>query len=158
MLVKITTEEIKKLQLQARHSARKRMNLNFHEYAGDPLQRMLHAMRPGTYVQPHKHQNPDKREAFIILTGRVAVIEYDYTGNVVNHIVLDPKEGNYGAEIPPRTWHSLIALEENSVVYEVKDGPYLAIQDKNFAKWAPREGDKGCSTFLKNLCKLLNLK
>jgi cupin fold WbuC family metalloprotein len=158
MLKKITTKELHDLQEMARKSPRKRINYNFHESAADPLQRMLHAMHPGTYVRPHKHENPDKREAFILITGRLVLIEYSDSGEIVNSIVLDRKNGNYGAEVPPRTWHSIIALEENSVVYEIKDGPYSPIDDKNFASWAPKEGDPECERFLDSILLKLKLK
>jgi cupin fold WbuC family metalloprotein len=158
MLINITRREIEMLQIRAKESSRKRMNFNFHESAGDPLQRMLHAMQPGTYVQPHKHENPDKREAFIVLTGRLAVLEYNDAGEVINHIILDHEDGNFGTEVTPGTWHSIIALSENSVVYELKDGPYSPIDDKNFAAWAPREGDAECTPYLQNLIKKLNIE
>jgi cupin fold WbuC family metalloprotein len=130
---------------------RKRKNLNFHRVFSDPMNRMLHAMEPETYVQPHKHENPDKREAFIILRGKVAVVEFDDAGNIREHIILDPLTGNYGAEIQPRTWHCLIVLEKGSLVYEVKDGPYDPSDDKFFASWAPAEGDPGTSAYRKKL-------
>jgi len=158
MLRNITIKELQNLEELAKKSPRKRMNFNFHDTAGDPLQRMLHAMQPGTYVQPHKHENPDKREAFIVLTGRLAVLEYNDNGNVINYIILDREEGNFGTEVAPRTWHSIIALTENSVVYEIKDGPYSPIDDKNFAKWAPREGDAECLPYLQDLIKKLKLE
>ena len=69
--------------------------------------------------------------------------------------------GNYGVEIPVGTWHSLIALEEDTLVYEVKDGPYSPEDDKNFAVWAPKEKiDNGClecQKFLQELCDKLSL-
>jgi cupin fold WbuC family metalloprotein len=158
MLKNITTKELLDLVKLAKKSPRKRLNFNFHESAGDPLQRMLHAMQPGTYVQPHKHENPDKREAFIVLTGRMAVLEYNDSGDVINYIILDRDEGNFGTEVPPRTWHSIIALAEDSVVYEIKDGPYSPIDDKNFAKWAPREGDASCTAYIQDLLEKLNIE
>lgn len=158
MLVNITTKELDILSEKARQSPRKRMNFNFHKHMDDTLQRMLHAMNRGTYVQPHKHENPDKREAFIILRGRVVLIEFNDIGKPINFIILDTKTGNYGVEIPPRTWHSLVALQDNSVVYEVKDGPYSPADDKYFADWAPKEGDKECAEFLESLITTLQLK
>jgi cupin fold WbuC family metalloprotein len=158
MLKEISRKDLEALQLKASQSPRKRMNFNYHDDAGDPMQRMLHAMQPGTYVQPHKHENPDKREAFIVLTGTFVLIEYGDTGEIINSVVLDRDIGIYGAEVPPRTWHSLIALAENSVVYEIKDGPYSPIDDKNFASWAPREGDAKCLPYLQNLIKKLKLE
>lgn len=157
MLIKITSDELDKLSRKAKDSVRKRMNYNYHEQLDDTLQRMIHAMHKGTYVQPHKHEDPDKREAFIILRGRVALIEFDSNGKPVNHIILDGKAGNYGVEIPPKTWHSLIALENDSVVYEVKDGPYSPDDDKNFATWAPKEGDEECRQYIQNLISKLKL-
>ena len=158
MLKKITSGKLDELSEKAKQSIRKRANFNYHEQLDDTLQRMLNAMHIGTYVQPHKHENPDKREAFIILKGRVALVEFSDDGKPVDHIILDRSLGNYGVEIPAGTWHSLIVLEDNSVVYEVKDGPYNVSDDKNFADWAPGEGDNNCQLYLENLIDTLSLK
>jgi cupin fold WbuC family metalloprotein len=157
MLIPISSNSLEELKLKARQSKRLRKNYNFHKHPEDTLQRMLHAMNPGTYVQPHKHENPDKREAFIILEGKVAVIAFDDSGRIVEFFILDSKKGNYGVEIPEQTWHMLIALEENSVIYEVKDGPYSPQDDKNFAPWAPKEGDKACQFYLESVQQQLAL-
>jgi cupin fold WbuC family metalloprotein len=93
---------IRPISEQATSSARKRKNYNFHHSAKDPLHRMLHGMEPGTYVQPHKHEDPDKREAFIILKGKVAAIEYSDSGEITDYIILDPETGNFGVEFIPR--------------------------------------------------------
>jgi cupin fold WbuC family metalloprotein len=142
-----------KLTEEALRHPRKRKNYNFHRVFSDPMNRMLLAMEPGTYVQPHKHENPDKREAFIILKGRVAVVEFDDEGSLKDHIILDPVTGNYGAEIRPRTWHCLIALEKGSLIYEVKDGPYDPSDDKFFASWAPAEGEDGAEAYKQAILK-----
>lgn len=157
MLINITTKELNDLSEKAMQSSRKRLNYNFHDHPDDTLQRMMHALHTGTYIQPHKHEDPNKREAFIILRGKVAVIEFSDEGYPVNCIILDREMGNYGVEIPPKTWHCLIALEDNSVVYEVKDGPYSPSNDKNFATWAPKEGDQECKLYIDNLIRILNL-
>jgi cupin fold WbuC family metalloprotein len=39
--------------------------------------------------------------------------------------VLDPKEGNFGVQIPANTWHSLEVQVSGSVIFEVKEGPYI---------------------------------
>ncbi|MCA9735595.1 WbuC family cupin fold metalloprotein, partial [candidate division KSB1 bacterium] len=51
---KITANLLKQLMHKARQSPRGRINHNFHYGPGDPLQRMLNSMQPGTYLQPHK--------------------------------------------------------------------------------------------------------
>ncbi len=158
MLIPITEKELSGLRRKADQSERKRMNFNFHRQMNDSIQRMLNAMNRGTYLQPHRHKDPDKREVFIILTGRVAVIEFDNEGAIINHIILDPKRGNYGTEIPVGTWHSFVVLEDGSVIYEVKDGPYSAVDDKNFAPWSPKEGTDACAEFIEDIITKLDLK
>ena len=161
-MIEITAESLRGLKEEAKHCRRKRKNLNYHPKMDDPINRMVHAMNPGTYIQPHKHEDPDKREIFIILEGRVAVIEFDDHGNVIQNIILDRTEGKYGVEIPACTWHSIIALEEDSMVYEVKDGPYSSINDKHFASWAPAENSDGgrpeCQHFLEDLKRKLAIR
>lgn len=139
------------LSQKAADSSRKRINHNFHDDLADPINRMLNALEPGTYLQPHKHENPDKREVFIVLRGSLVVVFLDNSGIATEFILLDPVNGNYAVEIPVGAWHTLIALEPGSVVYEVKDGPYLPMNDKNFASWAPKEGEARCEEYLKTL-------
>jgi cupin fold WbuC family metalloprotein len=151
MLIKISTTELNHLIDQAKQSERKRKNFNFHKNPDDLFQRMLHALNPGTYIQPHKHEAPDKREVFIILQGRVAVMEFDDDGEITDFVILDRNKGNYGVEVPAHIWHTLIALEKDTVVYEAKDGPYSPVNDKKFAPWAPIEGEDKCRNYLDSL-------
>ena len=152
---KIDKDIIKETSIKAQKSKRKRMNHNFHPKLSDPLQRMLNAVEPGTYIQPHKHEHPNKTEVFIIIKGRIAVIEFDNNGKIIEYIILDASKGNYGAEIKPHTWHTIISLEKGSVAYEVKNGPYIQIEDKHFAKWAPAEEDYEAGEYLKHLQKAI---
>jgi cupin fold WbuC family metalloprotein len=156
-MIIIDKEFISPLLDKASQSKRRRTNYNFHKYDGDNLQRMLNIMNTGTYVQPHKHENPDKREAFIILKGKVAIVEFDDNGNPTESIILEANTNNYGCEIAARTWHTIICLEDNSVVYEIKDGPYNALTDKNFAFWAPVEGEIGTEEYNRKLLEKLKL-
>jgi cupin fold WbuC family metalloprotein len=136
---------------EAKKSARLRKNLNFHIDLADPVNRMLNAFEPGTYVRPHKHESPDKCEMFLILTGKALAIQFDDAGAILEHIVLDNSQGMYGVEFPPRTWHSIISLVSGTVLYEVKPGPYTPINDKNFAPWAPAEGSSEAATYLASI-------
>ncbi len=157
-MIKINSELIQLISNQAVISPRKRKNYNFHKKLNDPFQRFINAIEPYSYIQPHKHENPDKREVFFILKGRMVVVEFDENGDVIDHVVLDPKTGCIAAEIPERTWHCIISLEKGSVAYETKDGPYEPTDDKNFAKWAPKEGDENCKLYIDNILKDLNLQ
>lgn len=136
--------------VKAKDSERKRMNHNFHDSFDNPLQRFLNALEPNSYIQPHKHAQPMKEELFILIKGSVLVLEYDNDGNVLNSTVLNHKLGNYGVEIKADIWHSCIALEQNTVFYEVKAGPYCP-PDKVMADWAPQEGSDEAVLFMENL-------
>lgn len=147
------------LSNEAKLSERKRKNHNFHSEYSDTLQRLLNAMEPGTYIRPHKHENPDKREAFWIIRGTIAVVVFNDMGNVIAHYVLNREKGCFGIDLPFRIWHCLISLERGSVAYEVKDGPYDPNNDKSFAPWAPQEADNDLAQkWLDQLIKQLGLK
>lgn len=150
-MIVVNADLLDGVSAQAAGSAGQRKNLNFHTSSSDLLQRMLNAVEPGTYVCPHKHEDPDKREVFVILRGRVLVVEFNAEGELTGHTILDPDAGNYAVEIAPRVYHALYSLAPGSVVYEVKDGPYSPHDDKHFATWAPREGAPECKDYLDNL-------
>jgi len=152
-MLKIHTQLLDATSAKAKASARKRMNHNFHTELTDTLQRMLNALEPDTYIRPHKHENPDKHEVFILLRGKAAAFEFDDTGNVTDTFILDPLQGNFGVEIAPKVWHTVISLAENSMVYELKDGPYQPIDDKNFASWSPEETSDYRFEYLQSLRK-----
>ena len=156
-MIKINEEFINKTSDKAKTSPRNRMNYNFHKKADAKLQRMLNAMEPDTYIQPHKHENPDKVEVFFSLRGRLLVVEFDDKGNIIDHIILDSSKGNFGTEIAPRTWHTIMSLDKNAVAYEIKDGPYSPKDDKNFAPWAPNEGDLNALDYNASILEKLNI-
>lgn len=156
-MIKIDKSLLDSLSAKARQTKRKRLNQNFHPVPEATLQRMLNAMEPETYIQPHKHENPDKVEVFFCLRGRLLVVEYDEDGSIADHIVLDAATENYGCEIAARKWHSIICLEPGSVAYEVKDGPYDPSDDKHFASWAPAETNPDAWKFNQKILSFLGL-
>ncbi len=161
-MIKITDGLIKSVSDKAKASPRKRINYNFHQSYDEPLQRLLNAAELGTYIQPHKHEDPGKTEVFIILKGSVVVVEFDDAGNIIDHVILDSEKSAANiaraVEIPPGAWHTFITLEPGSVLYEAKDGPYNKAIDKNFAPWAPREGDERCAGFNDRILAKLDLR
>ena len=140
---------------EAQLSPRLRKTYNFHTSQSDPIQRFINAFEPGTYVTPHLHKN--SREVFIILSGKIAFVIFDENGSIIDRIILDKNSDNYGLEIQPNTWHTVIPLDTNTVCYEIKDGPYNIDTDKTFASWAPMENTKGTNEFLHELIKSLKI-
>jgi cupin fold WbuC family metalloprotein len=156
-MIKIDRELLDDTTAKAVAAPRRRMNYNFHRHFDDTLQRMLNAIEPGSYIRPHNHEDPDKREAFFVLRGRIVVVEFEEDGTIADHILLDPSVGKYGAEIAEKRFHCLISLDPGSMIYEVKDGPYAPLNDKNFARWAPAEGSEGVPEYMAGLLKSLGI-
>jgi cupin fold WbuC family metalloprotein len=156
-MIKIDDKFLDITSAKAKSVERKRMNFNFHPNHEDPLHRLLNAMEPGTYIQPHKHEDPDRFEIFLALRGRFVVIIFDEDGNITDHVILDSREGKYGVEIPEKTFHTLLSLEPGSVAYEIKEGPYLPGLAKNFAQWAPAEGDAEVPAYIKNVLQQIDV-
>lgn len=156
-MIRIDDNLINQLIREARTSSRLRKTYNFHKSHDDLLQRMLNAMEPGTYVRPHMHENPDKREVFIALRGTLCVVQFNDAGEVTEHAILKPGTACQAVEIAQGTWHTILPLETGSVAYEAKDGPYDPVSDKNFAPWAPEEGSAGADNYLSSLMQKLNL-
>ncbi len=156
-MIKINETLLNKTSKKGEVSIRKRANHNFHKQPSDLLQRMLNAGEPGTYIRPHKHDDPPKREVFLLLRGKAVVIEFNDNGNISEHEILSHENGCYGVEIKPGNYHSFIILEKNSVFYEIKDGPYNPESDKKFADWAPEEGDTAAQEFMKKILKQIHI-
>ena len=137
---------------KALESPRLRMNHNFHETLDDPINRLINALEPDTYLRPHRHKNPDKIEFFLVLRGKVALFLFDDHGTITDHDILDPKAGTYGGEIPADVWHSLLVMESGSTVFEMKQGPFAPISPENIASWSPSPEDTvGVKQFMDRL-------
>ena len=150
MIKLIGKREMEETTEKARRSPRLRMNFNYHELP-DPVQRMLNAIEPGSYIRPHRHLNPPKVEVFIVLRGKGAVMIFDDAGNVTESFLLEAGGEITGIEVPPGQWHSIVSLEKGTVFFEVKDGPYVALTDKDFAPFAPAPEDPAHRDYLKKL-------
>lgn len=109
---------------QAKASPRLRMNYNFHQSLEDKCHRFLNAVEPGTVVPINRH--PTKDESFVILRGKVRVTTHNDDGSIIEDVVLSQESGNYGVDIPKNVWHKLESLESGSVIFECKEGPFVA--------------------------------
>lgn len=136
------------IEQEAAASPRRRQNFNFHTGPADNPHRMLNVLLRGTYVRPHRHVTPPKTEAFLPLTGSVGIVIFDDAGAVTAAYRLDAAGPVRGIDLPAGVWHTVLALTDSSVCYEVKPGPWEPASDKDFAAWAPAEGDAECAAFL----------
>jgi len=136
----------------AEASPRQRMNHNFHAAPEENPNRLLNVLIRGTYIAPHRHLEPPKAEAFLVLEGEVAFFIFDDDGRVTgrHRLGADPELAP-GIDLAPGVWHTLAAVTPHATCYEVKPGPYLLANDKAFAPWAPREGEPGVAAYLARL-------
>lgn len=133
----ITESLLDEVSQQAIESPRLRMNYNMHDSLEDGVQRMLNALEPGTYLPPHRHAHPAKVETYIVLRGRLIAFFFTEQGEVEQFVELSPSYGQYGVEIPAGVWHTLVTMEKGTVIFEVKEGPYVPLSKEDLAPWAP---------------------
>ena len=146
----IDLELVERKAYDARRSARQREVHAFHEGDADPLQRMLNALQPGTYVRPHRHLEPPRSEALVVLQGMLGYMSFagDGTPDDESFLLLERERGAYGCDIRPGVWHTIFALVPDTVIFEVKPGPYRPANDKDFAAWSPPEGSPAAPAYL----------
>jgi cupin fold WbuC family metalloprotein len=126
---------------QARNSPRQRKNYNFHEHS-DIVQRFLNVLQPGTYVRPHRHVRPDNKsgfEFFLVLQGAIGILVLDESGEIIHTEKISATGTTRGVELGEGMFHTLIALEPDTVMFELKEGPYVQMDDKDFLQAFPLE-------------------
>lgn len=139
------------LSAQAKVNPRLRKNLNLHKNYDEPSQRLLNAMEPDSYIRPHRHLRDPKPESFVGLRGKMVLLVFSNTGVVEQVVPFGPEQDAVGVDLPPGVWHTVICLQEGSVFYETKPGPFNPIYKKDMAPWAPEEGSSETAIYLAKL-------
>lgn len=92
-------------------------------------------MEKGKTFKPHKHIWKDRtrsviaQESWIVLQGSVKCIFYDIDDKIISEPILKPGDASFTLE----GGHNYLILEDNTIVYEYKTGPYEGqILDKTF--------------------------
>ena len=109
---------------------------------------MLNVLQPHSYVQPHRHIDPPKAESIIVLKGTLVCVEFSQSGDIESFHRLSPDTFSIGIDIEPGIYHTIFAATEDTVLFEVKPGPYERSSDKDFAPWAPSEGAENSEEYL----------
>ena len=128
----------------ARQHPRLRKNHNLH-HESDLVQRFLNVLQPGTYVRPHRHvreQAGTGFECFLVLQGAIGLLIFDGDGQLIERHRLSATGPLRGIELAENQFHSLVALEPDTVMFELKQGPYQPTQDKDFLSAFPDEGSE----------------
>ncbi len=136
----------------ARASDRQRIMMQLHRSDTEGVQRLLNFMQPGSYAQPHCHPAPENCEVVVALQGVVGFLVFDEAGAIrAVHRLVPGVAGSCLVDIEPGVWHTVIPLAPDTLVLEIKRGPYNAATDKTFAAWAPREGSADGAGYLRQL-------
>jgi cupin fold WbuC family metalloprotein len=140
----------------SRSNPRRRVIQPFHRSQSATLQRMFNAVQPDSYIPPHRHLDPPKAESWIVLRGALAFFTFDEQGAISECLEIRAGGEIFGVDLEPGVYHTFFALEPDTVVYEVKDGPYSPATDKAFAEWAPGEGTPEAGDYLAKLAAEFN--
>jgi len=128
----VTATQLAALLAEAKTSPRLRSHLLLHAGHEDQVQRLLIALQPGSYVRPHQHSR--QWEMLVLHRGRLDVLAFDEAGILLARHRLDQLAPVI--QIPAGTWHAGIVREPDTIVMEVKPGPF---RPNEFADWAPEE-------------------
>ena len=105
------------------------MNYNLHDSLEAKAQRLLNALEPGTLLPIHRHRHT--AETYIVLRGCIKVLFYNDEKLLTDVFLVRPDEKVYGVHIPAGQWHTLEVLERDTVIFEVKDGPYAPLGEED---------------------------
>lgn len=126
---------------KATQSPRRRMNYNFHRSTDEPINRLLNVMHRGSYLPVHRHLDPARSESIIVVRGKVGLTIYDDSGAEVESRTVGAGCDTVGVDIEAGVWHGLVVLEDDTVLFEVKQGPFAPITPENIASWTPAAED-----------------
>lgn len=84
--------------------------------------------RPHKHIENHRHSTITQ-ESWIVTKGKVKAILYDLDDTILEEVVLYAGD----CSITLRGGHNYVCLEDDSIVYEYKIGPYNGVNnDKTF--------------------------
>lgn len=150
-LFQLSEEMIEQGLKASRESERKRIILPIHRHQGAKVQRMINFLQPDTYIRPHKHPLEHASESLVLIRGSIRFYTFDEEGNVLTTHEVNSKPAPGVLDIEPGIWHSFLVLEEDTLLFECKKGPYNPDTDKTFARWSPEEDSNKAADWIKTL-------
>ena len=161
-ITSFTSEYLKALTATATASPRLRQHLNIHSSYEDHCQRFLNAIGLNSYIQPHRHSLDPKAETLFAIRGLFALLTFDDFGQVQEIVCIGTEKYterpriSAGVDIATGTWHTIIALAPESILLELKAGPFDPESAKEPAPWAPEEQSSDANDYFQSLRSLIN--
>jgi len=104
---------------------------------GDKSQRFFNSLNYGICLKPHRHLHPPSPQTFVVIEGSLGVFTFSDNGHITEAIKLQSGNNYIAADIPGGIWHSVLALSENCLYFEVKEGQSKTLHGDEIASWAP---------------------
>lgn len=140
----IGPREIRFLETALAQSARGRVRVNLHAGDDDGLHEMFIAIRPGSYIRPHRH--PGKSEAFHLVRGAVDIVAFDEQGEISDVVQLSAAPpGPFYYRLSAPLYHTVMVTSDILIFHEITNGPFRSGQS-DFASFAPEERDVEAAT------------
>lgn len=156
-----TPDYLDSLVSEAGQSLRFRSHRNIHQSYQDPCQLLFNSIQENSYIRPHRHLLDPKSETLVAIRGIFSYVEFDQDGKIrtVVHFGTEKYAQEYGVnvgiQISPGIWHTVIAETSNSILLEVKPGPFRENLAKEFADWSPEEGGIDAQNYLLHIKSLI---
>ena len=128
--MKLDNNLFNQILVKAQESPRRRMNYDLRTSSADGSQRMLNVLMTDTVVPIHRHV--DTSETVIVCRGKVREEFYDAQGNKTAEFVLEAGGECPAVQVPMGMYHTLVCLEDGSVIFEAKDGAYDPVKTEEF--------------------------
>lgn len=148
------------LSQEAAGTDRGRKHLNLHDSYLEPCQRLFNAIGEWSYIRPHRHSLDPRVETLIAVSGLFGLITFNDVGTPErvdlfgSGAYAGAQCGAVGVAVAPHEWHMVVALAPNSVIFEVKAGPFDPLGAKEYAVWAPDEDSDSGLEFLEDMRRL----
>ena len=134
----IGPNEIGFLKSALDESPRGRVRVNLHPADDDGLHEMFIAIRPGSYIRPHRHLG--KSEAFHLVHGAVDIVAFDESGAISDIVRLAAEGGAFYYRLSAPLYHTVMVRSDILIFHEITNGPFRPEQ-ADFASFAPEERD-----------------
>lgn len=141
----------------ASQSYRLRAHANVHRSYDEHCQKLFNAIQVNSYIRPHRHSLDPKDECLIAIKGLFGFITFNEQGQIESVILFGSEKYSEklsissGLQLPSGTWHTVVSLVDDSILFEVKSGPFDPSLAKEFALWAPEEQGEDASRYLETL-------
>lgn len=128
--------------LRAAESPRKRMHYDLRTEAFEPKapdgqhtwhdtsMKMLNVLMADSVIPIHRHNNTN--EIVIVMRGKGYEAMYDDQGRELERVLMEAGSSCSGVMVPRGAWHTFVAIEDGTTIFEAKDGAYDPITTEEF--------------------------